>query len=168
MLHTSSRSGRDWRGVLWAAWIDHRLQKLVQGTVAFSTYRHLEIIDTDINCRGKTRITINAVKSWGLRSQTVRMTEWLLRWSVDWKIIKFVHLIPSLVVNVRTICIEVNIDIRKIHWRHLELLQRQQAKETNMIKSAILLIYIQKHVLRRSSRIWTGALKSIRSKRGEN
>ena len=80
------------------------------------------------------------------------MAEWLFRWSVDWMVIEFDHLISILVVNVCTTCIDVNIDTRKIHLRHLDLLQLQQAKERNIANSAILLTYIQKkHVLRMAS-----------------
>jgi len=75
-------------------------------------------------------------------------TDWLFRLSVDWMIIKFDHLISILVVNLYTTSIEENIDIRKMHLRHLELLRLQQAKETNITKSSILLSYVQKHVLR--------------------
>ena len=79
------------------------------------------------------------------------MTEWLFRWSVDWMMIKFDHLISILVVNGCTTCIEENIDIRKIHLPDLELLRPQPARETNITKSAILLSYIQKHALRMSN-----------------
>jgi hypothetical protein len=56
--------------------------------IDFSTYRRLEIIDTDIYIveakRGSSQNVVRAEKD--DRSQTVRMTEWLLRLLVDWMI----------------------------------------------------------------------------------